>query len=124
MDRVGHVTRALELLNAGDIVGGMEGYAENARFCVPALGVELEGREAIVETMGQFAKDADVRYEVDRLVEEGPLVVVFARSTGLMGGRRMRWGVCMVLRWEGNEIAEEWVLRGDAPQPVETSSPS
>ena len=66
----------------------MEGYAEDARFSVPALGVDLEGRQAIVETMGSFVKDADVRYELDRVVEEGPFVVVFARSSGLMSGRR------------------------------------
>ena len=121
MDKVGHVTRAIELLNAGDIVGGMEGYAESATFSVPALGVALEGREAIVETMARFVKDADVHYEIDRVVEEGPFVIVFARSTGLMGGQRMTWSVCMVTRWEDDEIAEEWVLRGDAPRPIDAT---
>jgi len=67
MDRVGHVTDAIELLNSGDIVAGMEGYAENARSCVSALGVDLAGREAIVLTMGRFVQEADVRYELDRV---------------------------------------------------------
>ena len=36
----------------------------------------------------------------------------------------MRWGVCMVMRWEGDEIVEEWVLRGDAPCPIDSDEPA
>jgi hypothetical protein len=86
--------------------------------------VDLECCQAIVKTIGSFVTDADVRYEVDRVVEEGPFVVVSARSSGLMSGRRMTWGVCMVMRWEGDEIVEEWVLRGDAPHPIDSNDPA
>jgi hypothetical protein len=42
------------ILNGGDIVAGREGYADKARSYVCRLGLQLAGREAMVETMGRF----------------------------------------------------------------------
>ncbi len=118
MGRAEHLKNAADRLNARDFTAGTEDFAENVKFHAPGLGLDLEGRDAVVERMSAFIQQADVHYDLEDVVEHGPFVVAFLRSTGLVDGQRMAWDLCEVLRYEGDKAAEVWALRGGPPQPT------
>jgi hypothetical protein len=81
------------------------------KFHAPGIGLDVEGRDPVIERISQFVEEADVHYEVQEVVEYGPFVVALTHSTGTVDGQRMAWDPCQVLRYEGDEIAESWVLQ-------------
>lgn len=118
MSKVDVVNRLFERVNARDFdaVGAL--HASGATFFAPGLGLDLEGRDAIVREVRAAVSEFDLRYDVHRVFEQGPFVVAFARSTGLIDGYPMGWELCGVYRFEDDQIAETWVMRGSAPHPV------
>jgi hypothetical protein len=118
MSRTDDIRQSMDRLNERDFGAASTTFAENLRFHAPGLGLDVEGRDAAMENIRAFVEQADVRYEVEEIVEHGPFAVVFAGSTGTFDGQRMGWSLCQVLRYEGDQIAETWVLRGNQPQPI------
>ena len=110
--------QGLEGLNARDFAASAENFAENIKFHAPGIGLEVEGRDAASARVREFVEQADVHYDVEEIVEHGAFSVVFARSTGTLDGQRVAWDLCQVLRYEGDKVAETWVLRGGPPQPA------
>ena len=110
--------QSIEDLNRRDFAAAGKDFADNIRFHAPGLGLDVEGRDTMLEHISEFVEQADVHYEVAQVVEHGPFVVAFARSTGNLEGQQMGWDLCEVLRYEGDQVAEVWVVRGGPPQPT------
>jgi hypothetical protein len=118
MTRTDQVRQSIDDLNARDFTAAGKDFADSLRFHAPGLGLDVEGRDAALKHISEFVQQADVHYELEQVVEHGPFVVVFARSTGNLEGKQMAWDLCQVLRYEGDQIAETWVVRGGPPQPL------
>ncbi len=78
------------------------------KFHAPGLGLEVEGRDIVNQHIREFVEQADVRYDVEDVVEHGPFTVAFTRSSGTLDGQRMTWQLCQVLRYEREQIVETW----------------
>jgi hypothetical protein len=102
--------------NARDFAAAGENFADNMRFHAPGLGVDVEGRDTVLDRISAFVQQADAHYDVEDVIEHGPFVVAFTRSTGTLDGQRMAWDLCQVYRYEGDEVVEAWALRGGPPQ--------
>ena len=118
MSRTERVREGIDGLNARAFAEAARDFADDVKFHAPGLNLDVEGRETALQSISEFVEQADVHYEVEEIVEHGNFVVAFARSTGDLDGRRMGWDLCQVLRYEGDLVAETWVLRGGAPQPT------
>ena len=118
MSRSDRVRQRIDDMNARDFVAAGKDFADNVRFHAPGLGLDVEGRDTVQRHISDFVQQADVRYDVEDVVEHGPFAVAFTRSTGTLDGQRVTWELCQVLRYEGEQVAEAWVLRGGAPQPI------
>jgi hypothetical protein len=118
MSRTDDIRQNMDSLNNRDFEASVSNFAENLRFHAPGLGLDTESRDDALANIQSFVESADVRYEVVDIVEHDPFAVVFAHSTGTFDGQRMGWDICQVLRYEGDKIAETWVVRGGEPQPV------
>ena len=118
MNRTDLVRRSIEALNARDFTAAGKDFSDNVTFHAPGLGLEVEGRDSMLQKVGDFIEAADAHYAVADVIEHGPFVVAFARSTGSIDGQRMAWDICEVLRFEGDRAAEVWALRGGAPVPA------
>jgi hypothetical protein len=118
MSRADQIRESIDALNAHDYTSAGKDFADNVKFHAPGLGLDVEGRETVMEHVSQFVEQADVRYEVREVVEHVPFVVTFAGATGTLDGQRKAWDLCQVLRYEDDQIAEAWVLRGSPPQPI------
>jgi len=118
MSRSDRVRQRIDDLNARDFVAAGKEFADNVKFHAPSLGLDVEGRDIVNQHISEFVEQADVRYDVEDVVEHGPFTVVFTRSSGTLDGQRMTWQLCQVLRYEREQIVETWVLRGGEPQPV------
>ena len=91
-------------------------FADNSSSTRPGLGLEVEGRDTVTKHVSEFVQQADIQYDVEQVVEHGPFVVAFARSTGTLDGQRMTWDLCEVLRYEGDRPRDKfWALRGGPP---------
>ena len=115
MSRSDQLKQGIEGLNARDFVAASSDFADNVKFHAPGLGLEVEGRDTVMKHVSEFVQQADIQYDLEQVVEHGPFVVAFARSTGTLDGQRMRWDLCEVLRYEGDQAAEIWALRGGPP---------
>jgi hypothetical protein len=118
MSRTDQVRQSIEALNARDFTGAGKDFSDTVTFHAPGLGWEIQGRDRMLQRVGEFVEAADVYYEVAEVIEQGPFVVAFARSTGNIEGHRMAWDLCQVVRFEGDQGAEVWALRGGAPAPL------
>jgi hypothetical protein len=118
MSRTDQLRQSIDDLNAHDFASASKGFATDVKFHAPGIGLDVEGRDTVMERVSQFVEEGDVHYEVQEVVEYGPFVVALTHSTGTLDGQRMAWDLCQVLRYEGDEIAESWVLRGGSPQPT------
>ena len=118
MSRTDLVRQSIEALNARDFTAAGKDFSDNVTFHAPGLGLDVEGRDTVLQKVGDFVEAVDARYEVAEVIEHGPFVVAFTRSTGNIDGQRMAWDVCEVLRFEGDEAAEVWAVRGGAPTPA------
>ena len=121
MSRTDELKKSIESINARDFVGAGKEFADTVKFHAPGLGLDVEGRDTVVERVEEFVRQADVRYDLADVAEHGPFVVGFARATGNVEGQRMEWEICEVLRYDGDQIAEVWALRGGAPRPTSAS---
>jgi len=69
-------------LNAGDLAGVAELYAQDARFVAPT-GETLVGREAIREVLAELiAARAEMACEVVRAIEVGDVAILYTDFTG------------------------------------------
>lgn len=118
MSRTDRTRESMESFNARDFAAAGKDYADNMRFHAPGLGLDVEGRDTVLDKISGFVQQADARYDVEDVVEHGPFVVAFTRSTGTLDGQRMAWDLCQVLRYEGDHVVEAWALRGGPPQPA------
>jgi hypothetical protein len=118
MSRSDQVRQSIDDLNARDFAAAGKDFADNVNFHAPGLGLDVDGRDTVLKHISEFVQQTDVRYEVEQVVEHGPFVVAFARSTGTLDGEKMAWDLCEVMRYEGDQIAEAWVVRGGPPQPT------
>jgi hypothetical protein len=118
MSRTDQVRQGIEALNARDFTAAGKDFSDNVTFHAPGLGLDVEGRDTMLQKVGDFIAAADAHYEVADVIEHGPFVVAFARSTGNIDGQRMAWDICEVLRFEGDQATEVWALRGGAPAPA------
>ena len=121
MSRSDQMKQSVESLNARDFVAGGKHFSETVKFHAPGLDADVEGRETVLKTVKTFLEDADASYEMHDVVEHGPFVVGFATATGNIGGQRMKWDLCEVMRYEGDQVAEVWALRGGSPTPATSS---
>ena len=118
MTRSEQLRQGIEALNARDFAAAGKDYADDVRFHAPGLDLDVEGRETMMQRIGDFIEEADAHYELDEVVEHGPFVVAFAPAAGTIQGQRMAWELCELLRFEGDQVAEAWAVRGGAPQPT------
>ncbi len=118
MSRADQLRENLDAMNAHDFAAAGKDFADNVKFHAPGLGLDVEGRDVVIGHVSQFVEQADVHYEVQDVVEHGPFVVAFTSSTGTLDGQRVTWDLCQVLRYEDDQVAETWVLRGGPPQPI------
>jgi SnoaL-like domain len=118
MSRIEQVGQSIEDLNARDFSAAGKDFADNVRFHAPGLGLDVAGRDTVLQHISEFVQQADVHYELEQVVEHGPFVVAFTQSTGNLEGQQMAWDLCQVLRYEGEQIAETWVVRGGPPHPI------
>jgi SnoaL-like domain len=116
VSRSDRVRESIEGLNARDFVAAGKDFADSVRFHAPGLGLEVEGRDTMLQHLSEFVQQADVQYELAEVVEHGPFAIAFVRSTGTVDGQRVSWELCEVLRYEGEQVAEVWALRGGPPQ--------
>jgi SnoaL-like domain len=116
MSRSDQFRQSIDDLNARDFVAAGKDFADNVKFHAPGLGLDVDGRDTVLQHISDFVQHADVRYELEQVVEHGPFVVAFARSTGTLDGETMTWDLCEVMRYEADQIAEAWVVRGGPPQ--------
>ena len=122
MSRSDELKKSVESLNARDFVGASKEFSDTVKFHAPGLGLDIEGRDTMMGHVGDFVRQADVHYEIGgEVVEHGPFAVIFTRSTGNLEGQRMEWEICEVVRYEGDQIAEVWALRGGPPRPTSSS---
>ena len=81
-------------LNAGDLAGVAEPYAQDARFVAPT-GETLVGRVAIGEVLAELiASGARMSCEVVRAIEAGDVAILYTDFTGERrdaAARRRRW---------------------------------
>ena len=110
--------QSIEALNARDFTTAGKDFSANVTFHAPGLGLDVEGRETTLQKVGDFIAAANAHYEFADILEHGPFVVAFAGSTGNIEGQQMAWEICQVLRFEGDQAAEVWALRGGAPLPA------
>jgi hypothetical protein len=120
MSRTDQVRQSIAELNARDFVAAGKDFADDVRFHAPGLGLDVEGRDTMLNHISEFVEQADVHYDLEQVVEHGPFVVAFARSIGVLEGAQMAWDLCEVLRYDGDRVAEVWVVRGGPPQPTAT----
>jgi hypothetical protein len=118
MGRRETVLQLLQGINDRDFDGVRALHTSGARFLAPGLDLDLEGREAILDEIKAAVEQGELRYEIQDVFERGPFVVAFARSTGVIDGYPMGWDLCGVYRFEGDQIAETWVMRGSPPTAV------
>ncbi len=93
--------------------------APDMRLHIPAIGVEATSWTEGMAGIRAFVEGVDAHYEVEEVVEHGPLVVLFATNTGTVDGQRATWPICSVYRMENGKTVETWTLRGGDPVPVE-----
>src|SRR3954462_12562355 len=67
-------------------------------------------KQAMIEKATEFP---DKKYEMLRALEDGELVAVHAKVTGVF---EADWAVIHIFRFAGNEIIEEWDAAQDTPQ--------
>ena len=115
------VKRIIDSINGRQYDAMRDVLAPGLKFHAPGLGIDVEGAEAAVGSVRDFVEQADIRYEVQDIVERGPFAVAFLRSMGRLDGRQMTWDLCQVCRLEGGSVSEIWALRGSDPRPVEGS---
>jgi hypothetical protein len=118
MSRSDRLKQGIEGLNARDFVSAASDFADDVKFHAPGLGLDVEGRDTVMKHVSEFVQQADIHYDVEQVVENGPFVVAFARSTGTLDGQLMTWDLCEVLRYEGHQAVEVWALRGGPPKPA------
>lgn len=118
MGRRDTVLALLQRINDRDFDGVRDLHTPGAHFFAPGLDLDLDGRDAIVGEIAKAVEQGELRYEVREVFEQGPFVVAFARSIGMIDGFQMGWELCGVYRFDGDRIAETWVMRGSAPQPL------
>ena len=121
VSRSDQIKQSIGSINARDFVTAAKDFSEDVKFHAPGLGVDVQGREIVVKTVGDFVEQADVSYTVNDVVEQGPFVVAFLRSIGTIDSKRVEWDLCQLVRYEGDRIAEIWALRGGPPQPTSSS---
>jgi hypothetical protein len=120
MSRIDQVRQSIADLNIRDFVAAGMVFADDVRFHAPGLGLDVEGRDTMFKHISEFVEQADVHCDVEHVVEHGSFVVAFARSIGVLEGEEMAWDLCEVLRYDGDHVAEVWVVRGGPPQPTST----
>lgn len=119
MNRIDRIRSSIEQLEAREFAAAGAAFSDDVKFHAPGLGVDVQGRDAMLDQVRRFIEQADVHYDLEDIVERGPFVVAFQRSTGTVGGRRMWWSLCQICRFDGDEATEVWALRGSDPQPVD-----
>ena len=71
-------------------------------------------RETLKQAMKEKAMEfPDKKYETLRALEEGELVAVHAKVTGVF---ETDWAVVHIFRFAGNKIVEEWDATQDTPK--------
>lgn len=118
MGRPETVRQLLQRVNDRDFDGVRDLHTTDAHLFAPGLDLDLHGRDAIVHEIEKAVEQGELRYEVGDVFEEGPFVVAFARSTGVIDGFAMGWELCGVYRFDGDRVAETWVMRGSPPRPL------
>jgi ketosteroid isomerase-like protein len=112
------VLEVLQRVNGRDFDGVRDLHTVDAHYFAPGIDLDLDGRDAIVDEIEKAVEQGELRYEVHQVFEQGPFVVAFARATGVIDGFPMGWELCGVYRFDGERIAETWVMRGSPPQPA------
>lgn len=93
--------------------------APDLRLHIPAIGLEATSWAEAMAGIRAFVERIDAHYEVEDVVEHGPLVVAFVTNTGTVDGRRSTWPICVVYRMDDGKVVENWSLRGGDPVPVD-----
>lgn len=119
MDAVAELHRFYEDLNARRFDTSSDLWAPDMRFHAPGIGAEATSWEAAIAEIRKFVEFADAEYRVDRVVEQGPFLVAFVTTTGVVGGRPVSWSLCNVGRMQDGRMVEAWALRGGEPVPIE-----
>jgi hypothetical protein len=92
--------------------------APDVRFRVPAYGIDATTWDEGIAALRPAVEAVDGRYEVEDVVEHGPLAVAFITCTGTLDGRPATWSACSVSRIDNGKVVESWTLRGSDPVPV------
>ena len=83
---------------------------EDMTFYAAHLGLDLQGRDAVVDAMRKFLGESKPKWQVQGdPVEHGDFVVIFYRATLASGEQR---DVCEVVRFAGDKMSAVWTMRG------------
>lgn len=106
-DRTALITEIYSMMDKGDFDTAISHVAEGAKWHVPGLGVEVEGRDKVLEfTKGLYGQG--FKQHILHTAEYGDVVVCWIEGT-LPGGSTFK--SCVVHRFEDGEIAEYTSVR-------------
>lgn len=106
-NRTALIEEVYSLLSAGDVEKAISHVTEDAKWHVPGLGVEVEGREKVLEfTRGLYSRG--FHQHVLHSAEYGDVVACWIEGT-LPDGANYK--SCVVHRFEGDKIAEYTSVR-------------
>jgi len=85
-----------------------EGTTEDVLLNAPAIGPEVQGREAVADALETFFITARPTYRLETdLMEQGNFVVAFAEAS--IGNEKRH--LCLVYRFEGDKASGLWAVR-------------
>jgi hypothetical protein len=107
------VKKLYELSASGDFDGQRPLLTDGYRHHILGQGIDLEGADAAIEANRDAMTALKMTWFSDRIEEHGPFVVSF--STGQIEGLPP-FKALNVYRFEGDLIAEGWVLAAQPGQ--------
>ena len=82
---------------------------EDMTFYSAHLGLDLQGRDAVADSLGKFFSESQPKFELEGdPVEQGNFVVAFYRATLASGEVRE---LCEVVRFAGDRMSGVWTMR-------------
>jgi hypothetical protein len=112
MSRSDAATRFMEAMERGDWDAAFEPFTDSCRWHSPGARIETVGREAARRELAAFVEDTRASYRVVEASEYKNLTTLFFEGEATVGGDRLSFPGVVVVRWEGDQVAELWGIRG------------
>jgi SnoaL-like domain len=102
------IAKSFELLAEGQFDALRPWLTDDFRYHVPEIGILYSGRDEALEALRQLYVDFEANWTSYRIEEHGKFVVSFNTGTTNIGPDPIE--SVLVFRFEGDLIAECWVL--------------